>query len=73
MAQVTFTKYNETQAAAESQQVHDAFFDYVRSQDKNNNPQPTIDIDIMNYLPAFAVFLITGFLIVSVCIPTMPA
>jgi len=69
MAQVTFSKVNETQAAAESQQLHDNFFDFVRTQDKTNNPQPTIDIDIMDYLPAFAVFLITSLLIASVSTP----
>lgn len=70
MAQVTFSQVNEAQAAAEKQQLHDNFFDFVRTQDKANNPSPTVEIDIMDYLPAVAVALITALLIASVCIPT---
>jgi len=66
MAQVTFSQVNEAQAAAEKQQLHDNFFDFVRTQDKANNPSPTVEIDIMDYLPAVAVALITALLIASI-------
>jgi hypothetical protein len=66
MAQVTFSQVSETQAAAESQQLHDNFFEFVRNQDKKQNP--TVEIDIMDYLPAVAVALITAVLIAAVCI-----
>jgi hypothetical protein len=68
MAQVTFSQVTEAQAAAESQQVHDDFFEFVRNQD--NKTDPTIEIDIMDYLPAVAVALITAVLIAAVCIHT---
>jgi len=64
MAQVTFSQVSEAQAATESQQLHDNFFDFVRNQDKKENP--TVEIDIMDYLPAVAVALITAILIAAV-------
>jgi hypothetical protein len=66
MAQVTFSQVSEAQAAAESQQLHDNFFEFVHNQDKKNNPAP-VEIDIMDYLPAVAVALITAVLIAAVC------
>jgi hypothetical protein len=66
MAQVTFSQVTDAQAAAEKQQVHDDFFEFVRNQD--NKTDPTVDIDIMDYLPAVAVALITAVLIAAVCI-----
>jgi hypothetical protein len=66
MAQVTFSQVSEAQAAAESQQVHDDFFEFVRNQDHKTDP--TVEIDIMDYLPAVAVALITAVLIAAVCI-----
>jgi hypothetical protein len=66
MAQVTFSQVTDAQAAAEKQQVHDDFFEFVRNQD--NKTDPTVDIDIMDYLPAVAVALITAVLIAAVCV-----
>jgi hypothetical protein len=69
MAQVTFSQVSEAQAAAESQQLHDNFFEFVRNQDNKENP--TVEIDIMDYLPAVAVALITAVLIAAVSIHTI--
>jgi hypothetical protein len=69
MAQVTFSQVSEAQAATESQQLHDNFFEFVRNQDNKENP--TVEIDIMDYLPAVAVALITAVLIAAVSIHTI--
>jgi hypothetical protein len=66
MAQVTFSQVTDAQAAAEKQQVHDDFFEFVRNQDDKSDPAGYIDI--MDYLPAVAVALITAVLIAAVCI-----